>query len=1472
MRFFVLAAASISSLTAIAGPEKVMTADFETVVLKGKGPHKEITITDGSNKVKSTYASPDLKTVPGADGNALQLIKSDQVVFPPSSVISQWAGEISCKIRFDFDPTARTKENKTTLRNQAFWYFRDKKSAIRAELYSCLSNICFRITNQRNKMIFYTGARFAFKGNKWYEVKVRWGKEVAIYVDGRKVCAKPNEGIFGPQLVKSFILFLGSGRGRGILNKFSIDSLIYTVPEEVIAGTAPKTTLPLVPGKPVLDGKLDDAFWDNATELNAFVLNRQPVLIKQQPKFYIAYNDDGIYMGLKAIVPGGTEPKASLKKRDSGVYSEDAFEIRFVPEPRKIYAFLFNSIGTQYDSLTQFGGRANVTFNPDWEVKTATASGYWTAEVLIPWKALGKSGKPQAGTTWRGNFVIDSANGYFYAGSWAFTNVNFCDPTYFGEMMFSGGPRTLRFEKITDFVPGNPQMLFKLCGPFPPVINLKGYCFDQNAMQVADLNFPLRDTTTGTFKTGFLKPGTSCIRIQADDDKNEYFRQLFFFTPDLSVTLNADNYPYNGYAKFELRAGKYAAKAKKAEMSLLSSSKKVLQTQKIDLKKGVGLGKLKTADLTPGKYTITGTILDAVGKKLDTARTDLNIYPRPAWWKNKYGIDHTVPVPWTPVKSTANGLSVWGREFVYDGKVFPQQIINQQKSQFAATPSLKVNGTEILNIKAGNVKKYPDEVITTGTKSLNNLKVEVSGKLEFDGCFRYDFTIAPDKKAGVIKNLTMEMTLDRKLASYIFTSNGASGNVSPLNASTAMPFTPKIWLGNYDQGVCLFFESDQYWTPVGRKNAVTVTPEGDKVKVRLNYIVTPLKITAPAKFTVGIMPTPVKPLGPHNPFRYIKWGAPNVVSRHETMPYKELQKLVPGSGCLEFYLKRDKSANKSYSELFFLKGLKNYIQARVSRNNQIYLDLNRKKRLITATPVDLFNSFHHVAFTWDGKNIRLFIDGKLIKEAPEPKDFAGIIKDIAVGKGVLAMGGLVPSPSQSDISVDELRISKTSRYDKAFTAPAAPFKTDAETIILDHLDDNFRPDGSDAWTTGGGVPSIGCKFVPGKFGSALAMVNEKQRTGLEVQKAIGNKIYLSWNWHTADRGEVAWPPILMEKVSKPTLAGIKLAKEQGWHAMPYFAFPAIGGPSDVEKQFGAEWANIPINKLPYPPPQGHYMLYVSMAAPGHADYLAAGAKWCLEKLGFDGLYTDGSGHVYRTANDAYGCGWTDASGKLHPTWPFFGVRECMKRLYKIVKQNNPKGLIVNHVSYNIEIPVMSFTDIYYTGEHEDYENLNTGKIRFRREPWGIECKLLGASSHAWAPLHTAISLLHGTYIWGYGITGRDDMCRKLMNIRTAYEKFGFNTAEWIPYFKGENVFYKDLGEKTKVSMYLHKGKDALLIVANLSKQDKDIKVPLMLNAMGLNGKKLTAANALTDVAYPVSKSGEVTAKVRAKSFVLIHIK
>jgi hypothetical protein len=299
---------------------------------------------------------------------------------------------------------------------------------------------------------------------------------------------------------------------------------------------------------------------------------------------------------------------------------------------------------------------------------------------------------------------------------------------------------------------------------------------------------------------------------------------------------------------------------------------------------------------------------------------------------------------------------------------------------------------------------------------------------------------------------------------------------------------------------------------------------------------------------------------------------------------------------------------------------------------------------------------------------------------------------------------------------------------------------------------------------------------------------------------------------------------------------------------------------------------VPLSILPYPPPEGHYFLNCSLSARGFVDYLAAGTVRLMDELGCDGLYNDGLASCIWSSQNLYArSGYVDEDGSLRPTVPIFASREGMKRLYRVVKGRMPDGIICNHCSHNMTLPTMSFSDIYYTGEHENYENLVNARLRFCGRPWGLQVALLGPSDQMYSPPHTTVELLLGTGQWGYNITDGKGLGRKFLNFRKAYLAYGYKSAVWVPFFKNRDTYYTIEDPKTQVSLYYHPGKDAFLIVGNMDAQAKTVNVQLKLKAFGLDGAALRARNALTQVPVALAQDGKLNVLVRAKSFVLVAI-
>ena len=173
----------------------------------------------------------------------------------------------------------------------------------------------------------------------------------------------------------------------------------------------------------------------------------------------------------------------------------------------------------------------------------------------------------------------------------------------------------------------------------------------------------------------------------------------------------------------------------------------------------------------------------------------------------------------------------------------------------------------------------------------------------------------------------------------------------------------------------------------------------------------------------------------------------------------------------------------------------------------------------------------------------------------------------------------------------------------------------------------------------------------------------------------------------------------------------------GLKRVPYFIYPAIGSPSAFAQQWQDEWAIKPLSIIPWPP-EGHFMVNCNLSSRGFADYLAAATVWIMDKHHMDGIYTDGATSVCPSQNLYAGSGYVDENGVLRPTTPIFGARDTMKRLYRIVKGRDKDGLFINHMSFNLLLPMLAYSDIHYAGEHEDYENLAVDRLRFSRQAVG----------------------------------------------------------------------------------------------------------------------------------------------------------
>lgn len=1484
---------------ASAAPVTLFHETFETLALEGpvRRTVPEPLPGSGSAPPGGTLAGPaDLAA--GKEGKALRLSGPSQVRYAPGTVaVDPDGGELAFWVKLNFDPRQRNEKTRTVLRNQLFVTLWDMS---RAHTKVCLYSpgegaVSAGVFNAANNVVHLVSFKPEWRPDEWHRLSLSWGARLELRWDGTLQASAAVTGLFGavPADVAKLTTLIGSHLGwSDVDSEFSLDDLTVFGPSPENLAPRPRLCLPQLGLGPVVDGALNEPFWQQAAQVSGFVKLERQELGAVQPVLLGAATAEGLYLGLQVTYPDGRAPRAMLKEHDAAIYSEDTVEVFLQPPGQAeapYYQFMLSANGTRLDARGAGTApyRADIGgYNPEWQGATSRQPNGWTAELFIPFAALAESKAPAAGTLWRANVCLDSSAGFSQAVTWAYASGNYCRPAVFGELLFSGKERTLRQERLTGFAEGRPRVSFRLIGDFQPALHVIAHLAGPTGLAVYENRMNLRDTKDIDFALPTLISGDYRLTLTGTDENGLCtFYQCLPFQTARAFDLAVSNYPHAGYLLARVDARGLTDPVGKVVVRLTGPVGLVGAPVELSTLKG-GLGELRfpNADLAPGKYEVSAEALSTAGAALASGKAPVELFAKPAWWNNSLGIDHSVPPPFEPVRNAAGTLSVWGRDYVFGADGFPSQIRNQGLEMLRAAPRLLLTSAataaavDLARLPATTSDTFPDTVTRSAHQACGEaLTVDLKTTVEFDGFLRCDLTLTPSRPVR-LDELALSLPLSPALARLLLTSNGPGATAQVLAGPYRSPFMPYLWVGNDDLGLAWFAESDQHWTP-GNAEALAITPTAAGSDLRLQMIGKPVQITAPVSFSFGLMATPIRPIPHNDPFALPSWSAPDQVSFAEYLTYPALTLPQP-AGTLEFQVRRTHPKPSLNTTLFRIGTQTAGVGCFVITPDQpdrIVLSLYGKASgtLLQAQSLLPLDRFVPVALVWNPDGLALYVDGRLAGRG-DASAAKGFVEQLGKENARLRFGSHDDWGGYTGIILDEVRLSRAARYagDTA-PVPTGPLTADAATVLLDPLDDTFQPDGQDARTTAGGVPTIGSAFVVARCGNGLKLEMAPPRAGLDVLQEWRIPVVSDWVWQDEMRRFYGQPvlhdnarltPGLKEKIADFHQHGIKL--------IPYALYPAVSSTSGLIEPFGDEWGLRPVSTTPWllpGTPPGHYFLNCCRNSRSYADYLVSGTAWCLDELGYDGYYSDGLTSLSPCQNEAHGCGYRDATGSLHPTWPFYGTRDVLKRLYRVVKSRNPAHLVVNHCSFTTLAPILSFSDVVYTGEHEDYENLLTGRIRFASKPWGLFIAPLGSSEHEYSPLHTMASLLHGSSIWGSGIVGRKDFGRKEKAIRDVYQQFDTANATWIPYFQEGKPVVECADPAVRVSLYSHAGKSALLLIANFGAEAKTPVVRLNLAELGLAGQKLRLTNALTRQAIPLAEAGAAEPTLAAKSFVLAQL-
>ena len=212
---------------------------------------------------------------------------------------------------------------------------------------------------------------------------------------------------------------------------------------------------------PIIDGRLDDSCWQNATMASGFITIGGE-WVRNQTTAYITYDLKCLYIAFRCDEPAPEKLSADAKKSDElGVFNEDNVELfnddnveLFLDtnhDRMTYYHFGINAIGARYEAYCDNSGEGLIRqaeWNPEWELKTRIGTQQWTAEMRIPFASF-PADYPRPGTVWGINLNRSrSAGGPMEFASWAMIAKAFNRPEAFGKVVF-GTPADVSYSIVS---------------------------------------------------------------------------------------------------------------------------------------------------------------------------------------------------------------------------------------------------------------------------------------------------------------------------------------------------------------------------------------------------------------------------------------------------------------------------------------------------------------------------------------------------------------------------------------------------------------------------------------------------------------------------------------------------------------------------------------------------------------------------------------------------------------------------------------------------------------------------------------------------------------------------------------------------------------------------------------------------------------------------------------------------------------
>jgi len=264
------------------------------------------------------------------------------------------------------------------------------------------------------------------------------------------------------------------------------------------------------------------------------------------------------------------------------------------------------------------------------------------------------------------------------------------------------------------------------------------------------------------------------------------------------------------------------------------------------------------------------------------------------WEGTKTGVTEKIYPPFTAVRANPTTTTVVGREYGVGNLGLWNSVKSLGKEILAGPIILTADDARVLTGAPKLMKSRPLAASYEATAKDDAVMVKSVCTTEIDGCMKVELTLLPGAKKQELKKLVLDIPLKDELMPLWHACTTAL-RVNPVgdtpkgngvvwdsrkfpNGDWIGNFTPYLWFGGMERGLCVFANNDHGWV-LNWNAKKEFSPCQELIRqdgvltVRLNLVQQPITLTEPRTIVLGLMASPGKPM-PYPDWRGITaWGS-----------------------------------------------------------------------------------------------------------------------------------------------------------------------------------------------------------------------------------------------------------------------------------------------------------------------------------------------------------------------------------------------------------------------------------------------------------------------------------------------------------------------------------------------------------------------------------------------------------------------